>query len=210
MTWLIKLYKHKLYILYKWTHLIPNFSQTWKYQNDASLVTPWNNQKKNVWKSVCFMVGHNCDRWDNVYTEIKLFLQSSKFLYISAQLLTHYKRFHHIIWLLLYIKTLIQHWIGLLRYKKNSYYPSGQYCCHQHVYSFYVHTQQNWIIVNSYINTRHLTYINSLLFCFAVIVFSRCKQEVICSGHVTICTDHVKLHIFNWDPLYFPYLQKMH
>ncbi len=26
----------------------------------------------------------------------------------------------------------------------------------QHVYSFYDHTQQNWIYVNSYINTRHL------------------------------------------------------
>ncbi len=47
----------------------------------------------------------NCDRWDNVYTEIKLFLQSSKFLYISAQLLTHLKLFHHILWLL-YINPL--------------------------------------------------------------------------------------------------------
>ncbi len=52
------------------------------------------------------MVGHNYDRWDHVYTEIKLFLQSSKFLYISAQLLTHFKLFHHILWLLLYIKPL--------------------------------------------------------------------------------------------------------
>ncbi len=23
-------------------------------------------------------------------------------------------------------------------------------------------------------------------------------------------TNHVKLHIFNWDPLFFPYLQEVH
>ncbi len=43
----------------------------------------------------CFIVGHNCDQWDNVYTEIKLFLQSLKFLYITAQLLTHCKLSSH-------------------------------------------------------------------------------------------------------------------
>ncbi len=99
-----------------------------------------------------FYVGHNCDRWDNVYTEIKLFLQSSKFLYISAQLLTHFltQLLAHIVSShsmvaisIIHKKTLIQHWIGILRYKKKLYYPTGHYCNHQHVYSFYVHTQQN-------------------------------------------------------------------
>ncbi len=51
-----------------------------------------------------------------------------------------------------------------------------------------------------------LTYFTSLSFLSfdaVIIIFSRCKQEVNCSGHVTICTNHVKLHIFNWDPLCF-------
>ncbi len=41
----------------------------------------------------------NCDRWYSVNTEIKLFLQSSKFK------ITHLKLFHHILWLL-YINPL--------------------------------------------------------------------------------------------------------
>ncbi len=42
----------------------------------------------------------------------------------------------------------------------------------------------------------------------AAIIFSRCQQELF--GHVTIYTNHVKLHIFNWDHLFFPYLQEVH
>ncbi len=38
-----------------------------------------------------------------MYTESHFFLQSSKFVYLSGQLLTHFKLFHHILWLLLYI-----------------------------------------------------------------------------------------------------------
>ncbi len=41
------------------------------------------------------MFGHNCDGWDNVYTEIKLFLQLSVI-----------NMFLCIIWLLLYFKKL--------------------------------------------------------------------------------------------------------
>ncbi len=37
----------------------------------------------------------------------------------------------------------------------------------------------------------------------AVIIFSRCKREINCSSHVTICTNHVKLHIFNLRPFIF-------
>ncbi len=50
-----------------------------------------------------------------------------------------------------------------------------------------------------------LSYFTSLLFQSfdAVIIFSR-----FCSGHVTICTNYVNLHIFNWD-LLFPYLQEV-
>ncbi len=45
----------------------------------------------------------------------------------------------------------------------------------------------------------------------AAIIISCCKQEVNSSGHVQICTNHVTLHIFNWDPLnVFTYLQEMH
>ncbi len=50
---------------------------------------------------------------------------------------------------------------------------------------------------------KPLSYIYTLGFCFraAAINISRCKQEINYSSHVTICTNHVKLHIFNWDPL---------
>ncbi len=43
-------------------------------------------------------------------------------------------------------ENLIQHWIGILRYKKKT----------KQTYLLIVHTQQNEIIVNSYINTKHL------------------------------------------------------
>ncbi len=44
-----------------------------------------------------------------------------------------------------------------------------------------------------------LTHFTSLSFWSfdAAIIFFRCKQEINSSGHVTICTNHMKLHIFN-------------
>ncbi len=56
-----------------------------------------------------------------------------------------------------------------------------------------------------------LTYFTSLSFRSfdaVIIIISRCKQEVNCFGHVTICTNHVTHCTFKWDPLFFPYLLK--
>ncbi len=62
-----------------------------------------------------------------------------------------------------------------------------------------------------------LSYFTNLLFSTidAAIIISCYKQEVNSSGHVKICTNHLTLHIFNWDPLiiiiiFFTYLQEMH
>ncbi len=40
-------------------------------------------------------------------------------------------------------------------YTEGHCYPTGHYCCRQHVYSFHDHTEQRWVIANAYINTRH-------------------------------------------------------
>ncbi len=71
--------------------------------------------------------------------------------------------------------------------------------------------------MNACINTRHLkdgVYQKSVIsLCYHTLLafrFGALMQSSQDSGHVTICTNHVKLRIFNGDPLFCPYLQKMH
>lgn len=49
-----------------------------------------------------------------------------------------------------------------------------------------------------------------LMFTYFTKLFSRRKQEVNSSGHVTIYSKHATLHIFHGDPLLFQYLLEMH
>ncbi len=76
-----------------------------------------------------------------MYTESHFFLQSSKFVYLSAQLLTHFKLFHHILWLLLYINPY-----PLNRYikdKKLLIPPLTLVAINMFTHFIYVQTQQN-------------------------------------------------------------------
>lgn len=102
------------------THLIQNFSQTWKYPDVVSLLaTLLNNQKLGkVCQKLDFMVSHNCDVWGKAYTKIKYFWSHQNFYIFQP---SYFKLFDQILGLLiLCIKTPYTPLIGLsrLNYKK--------------------------------------------------------------------------------------------
>ncbi len=106
--------------MFEWIliRLITHFSQTWKYPNDVSLVTLWNNWDWKLW----FIM--SLQHFSVIFTN------NNNWIYIVSHIIT-------------FDVLSIHDFITIVT-------------DHQDVYSFYDHTQQNWMYVNSFINTRHL------------------------------------------------------